>query len=47
VVAFARSVALHPETWLDFPLPDDADSDGISIFSLLVMQILFTVPIEI
>ncbi|KAL9251778.1 hypothetical protein AKJ16_DCAP08612 [Drosera capensis] len=25
VVAFARDVALHPETWLDFPLPDDED----------------------
>lgn len=30
VVAFARNIAMHPETWLDFPLPDDADSDGIS-----------------
>ena len=27
VVAFARSIAMHPETWLDFPLPDDPDSD--------------------
>ncbi|KAI3722708.1 hypothetical protein L2E82_33750 [Cichorium intybus] len=25
VVAFARDIALHPETWLDFPLPDDED----------------------
>lgn len=31
VVAFARSVALHPETWLDFPLPDDADSDDFDL----------------
>ncbi|GAB4849114.1 hypothetical protein Ancab_003922 [Ancistrocladus abbreviatus] len=27
VVAFARDVALHPETWLDFPLPDDDDEE--------------------
>ncbi|GAB2224393.1 hypothetical protein Drorol1_Dr00005151 [Drosera rotundifolia] len=27
VVAFARDVALHPETWLDFPLPDDEDNE--------------------
>ncbi|MGV7468031.1 hypothetical protein PJI21_29040, partial [Mycobacterium kansasii] len=27
VVDFARDVALHPETWLDFPLPHD-DDDG-------------------
>nr|ACU20185.1 unknown [Glycine max] len=31
VVAFARSVALHPETWLDFPLPDDEDSDDFDL----------------
>ncbi|KAK7307696.1 hypothetical protein VNO77_40988 [Canavalia gladiata] len=31
VVAFARSVAMHPETWLDFPLPDDADSDDFDL----------------
>jgi len=31
VLAFARNIAMHPETWLDFPLPDneDAYSDGI------------------
>ena len=33
VVAFARNVAMHPETWLDFPLPDDDDSDGKLGFS--------------
>ncbi|KAL9245852.1 hypothetical protein vseg_019454 [Gypsophila vaccaria] len=27
VVDFARDVALHPETWLDFPLPHDDDDD--------------------
>ncbi|KAK7406431.1 hypothetical protein VNO78_08055 [Psophocarpus tetragonolobus] len=31
VVAFARSVALHPETWLDFPLHDDNDSDDFDL----------------
>lgn len=28
VLAFARNIAMHPETWLDFPLPDDQDSEG-------------------
>ncbi|KAL1537059.1 hypothetical protein AAHA92_29617 [Salvia divinorum] len=28
VVAFARDVAMHPETWLDFPLPPDDEDDG-------------------
>ncbi|KAL8472873.1 hypothetical protein ACS0TY_029915 [Phlomoides rotata] len=27
VVAFARDVAMHPETWLDFPLPDNDEDD--------------------
>ncbi|KAK6125345.1 hypothetical protein DH2020_040914 [Rehmannia glutinosa] len=27
VVAFARDIAMHPETWLDFPLPDNGDFD--------------------
>ncbi|XAR51388.1 hypothetical protein NMG60_11006002 [Bertholletia excelsa] len=27
VVAFVRDIAMHPETWLDFPLPDDEDDD--------------------
>ncbi|MED6226154.1 hypothetical protein PIB30_100679 [Stylosanthes scabra] len=31
VVAFARSIAMHPETWLDFPLPDDPDSDDFEL----------------
>lgn len=36
VIDFARHIAMHPETWLDFPLPHDADSDGIFIFLALV-----------
>ncbi|XP_073143532.1 uncharacterized protein [Henckelia pumila] len=27
VVAFARDIAMHPETWLDFPLPENAEDD--------------------
>ncbi|GFP99938.1 hypothetical protein PHJA_002137900 [Phtheirospermum japonicum] len=27
VVAFARDIAMHPETWLDFPLPENFDFD--------------------
>ncbi|KAJ0039863.1 hypothetical protein Pint_27859 [Pistacia integerrima] len=28
VLIFARNIALHPETWLDFPVPDDEYFDG-------------------
>ncbi|KAI3704612.1 hypothetical protein L1987_74837 [Smallanthus sonchifolius] len=27
VVAFASDIAMHPETWLEFPLPEDEDFD--------------------
>ncbi|XP_039012524.1 uncharacterized protein LOC120141812, partial [Hibiscus syriacus] len=28
VVAFVRDIAMHPETWLDFPIPDNDDFDA-------------------
>ncbi|XP_007047586.2 PREDICTED: uncharacterized protein LOC18611318 [Theobroma cacao] len=31
VVAFARDIAMHPETWLDFPVPDDDDFDDFDM----------------
>jgi hypothetical protein len=42
VLAFARNIAMHPETWLDFPLPDDEDPDGIIlVFFFLFYLFLF------
>lgn len=31
VLSFARNIAMHPETWMDFPLPDD---EGIDDFDM-------------
>ncbi|KAL2531750.1 BSD domain-containing protein [Abeliophyllum distichum] len=32
VVAFARDIAMHPKTWLDFPLPEnDSDNDDFDM----------------
>lgn len=31
VLAFARNISMHPETWLDFPLSDDEDSDDFDM----------------
>ncbi|KAK6923167.1 BSD domain [Dillenia turbinata] len=34
VIAFARNISMHPETWMDFPLEDndeDDDSDGFDM----------------
>ncbi|OMP01782.1 hypothetical protein COLO4_11604 [Corchorus olitorius] len=31
VVAFARDIAMHPETWLDFPVPDYDDFDDFDM----------------
>ncbi|CAL1371982.1 unnamed protein product [Linum trigynum] len=30
-VAFARDVSMHPETWLDFPLPEDDDFEDFDL----------------
>ena len=29
VLAFARNIAMHPETWLDFPLDEEEDLGGM------------------
>lgn len=39
VVAFARDIATHPETWLDFPLPDNDDFEGM--YFHLLQYIIF------
>ncbi|KAL3525581.1 hypothetical protein ACH5RR_013953 [Cinchona calisaya] len=31
VVSFVRDIAMHPETWLDFPLPDNDDNDDFNM----------------
>ncbi|CAK9212517.1 unnamed protein product [Sphagnum troendelagicum] len=31
VVAFANNIAMHPETWLDFPLADEEDDDDFEM----------------
>ncbi|KAF8404851.1 hypothetical protein HHK36_009741 [Tetracentron sinense] len=31
VLTFARNIAMHPETWLDFPLEDDEESDDFDM----------------
>ncbi|GAB2282727.1 hypothetical protein Dimus_017266 [Dionaea muscipula] len=31
VVAFARDISLHPETWLEFPLPDDDEGEDFDM----------------
>lgn len=31
VVAFASDVAMHPETWIDFPMPDDDEDEDFDL----------------
>ncbi|PON65540.1 BSD domain containing protein [Parasponia andersonii] len=31
VLAFARNIAMHPETWLDFPLDEEEDLDDFDV----------------
>ncbi|GJZ20579.1 putative BSD domain-containing protein [Tanacetum coccineum] len=44
VLGFATNIAHHPETWLDFPLSEDEDSDGVSVVSLGIPAI--SVPVS-
>jgi hypothetical protein len=47
VVAFANTIAMHPETWLDFPLADedeDEDEDD-GKFLVLVWYCLIIDPL--
>ncbi|GJY78528.1 hypothetical protein Tco_0484329 [Tanacetum coccineum] len=37
VVAFVRDITLHPETWLDFPLPDDHDDDDQGLYNMSIL----------
>ncbi|RRT51744.1 hypothetical protein B296_00019237 [Ensete ventricosum] len=41
VLAFARNIAMHPETWLDFPLPHhEEDSDALFLITLFPYLLL-------
>lgn len=39
VVAFARDVAMHPETWLDFPLPENVN---VGMLNLTIFPFSFS-----
>ena len=32
VLAFARDIGMHPETWLDFPIDEEEDLDSNCVF---------------
>ena len=32
VLAFARNIRMHPETWLDFPIDEEEDLDCMFLF---------------
>lgn len=40
VLAFASNIAHHPETWLDFPLSDDQDMDGMFVHFLIQLLLV-------
>ncbi|XP_071730920.1 uncharacterized protein [Rutidosis leptorrhynchoides] len=46
VVAFVRDITMHPETWLDFPLPDDDDNDDSQDFELSDAQQQHALTVE-
>ena len=44
VLAFARNIAMHPETWLDFPLDEEEDLDGmlLHLFITIILMDYFS-----
>lgn len=40
VLAFARNISHHPETWLDFPIDEEEDLDGKCSFATLLLSVL-------
>jgi len=41
VLAFAMNIAMHPETWLDFPIDEEDDTDGNFMHTLTGEKRLF------
>ena len=41
VMSFVRNIANHPETWLDFPLVDDEDSDGMWFWIIFIYLVIY------
>lgn len=41
VVAFVRDIAMHPETWLDFPLPEDEYDEGNIVFECALFIVYY------
>lgn len=46
VVAFVRDISMHPETWLDFPLPENEDVEGVFNFSFSFMCSIYSELVE-
>ncbi|KAH9690014.1 BSD domain-containing protein [Citrus sinensis] len=42
VLAFASNIAHHPETWLDFPLDEEEDLDGMVLIGLFMLVKLWS-----
>ena len=39
VLAFARNIGMHPETWLDFSIDEEEDLDHMCVFFFYFIQI--------
>lgn len=43
VVAFARDISMHPETWLDFPLPENVGDDEGMLKLMFLLSFSFVI----
>ncbi|XP_010463759.1 PREDICTED: uncharacterized protein LOC104744398 [Camelina sativa] len=46
LVAFVKDLVMHPETWLDFPIPDDEDDDSFNDFEMTDAQYEHALAVE-
>ena len=47
VLAFARNIAMHPETWLDFPGDEEDDLDGMYVSCMLECLCYLSISISL
>ena len=40
VLAFARNIGMHLETWLDFPIDEEEDLDCMCVFFFFLLLLL-------
>lgn len=46
VLTFAMNIAMHPETWLDFPIDEEDDTEGSNLLRSTLQFINYSCPLQ-